>query len=223
MDRPMPLEELARTLGDIARLNGLFGGRWLTLRRLRRLVEPIPPNRTLTVLDVGTGGADMPVALARWARRAGRRIRVVALDRDPPTLAIARRSAARYREISFVRGDAAALPVRPQSIDVVISALTLHPMTPVEGARAIAEMDGAAHSGFVVNDLARSRTAYALVWLATRFAATTRASRHDGPMSVRRAYTPGELRALCQVAGASGARVRRYPWLARQCAERARA
>ena len=222
MDRPLPLPDLARTLADIARLNGLFGGRRLTLFHLRRLVAGVPRGRAITVLDVGTGGADMPVAIARWARRAGRRVRIFALDRDPATLAVARRAAARFPEISFLRGDAQALPVRLHSVDAVISALILHHLTPDEAARSIAEMDGASRAGFVVNDLARSRTAYALVWIATRLVATTRMARHDGPMSVRRAYTPDEVRALCEKAGVFAVDVLRYRCLARQCVVRAR-
>jgi hypothetical protein len=43
-------------------------------------------------------------------------------------------------------------------------------------------------------------------------------SRHDGPVSVRRAYSPGELAALAAQAGGR-ARVRRYAWLGRLVAE----
>jgi hypothetical protein len=43
-------------------------------------------------------------------------------------------------------------------------------------------------------------------------------SRHDGPLSVLRAYTPGEIRGLCAGAGVRGVRVRRYGPLMRQCA-----
>ena len=103
------------------------------------------------MLDVGTGGADVPTSLARWARRAGRRIRILALDRDPPTLAVARRAAARYPEIVLLQGDALALPVRPRSVDVVISGLTLHHLEPAAAVRYLAEMDATARVGFVVN------------------------------------------------------------------------
>ena len=60
--------------------------------------------------------------------------------------------------------------------------------------------------------------AYALVWLATRVLARNRMSRHDGPLSVLRAYTPQEVRALCARAGLAGVRIHRYALLLRQCA-----
>src|SRR5690242_8602100 len=102
LDRPAPLHDLEESLADVARLNALFGGRFLSVWHVKRLITALPPKRPVTVLDVGTGSADLPIALVRWARRARRAIRVVALDRDPATLAIARRATARYPEIAFV-------------------------------------------------------------------------------------------------------------------------
>jgi ubiquinone/menaquinone biosynthesis C-methylase UbiE len=214
LDRPAPMADLARSLADLALLNRLFGGRRITLRHLGSLLAGAPRHRSITVLDVGTGSADLPRALARWARGAGRPIRIIALDRDAPTLEVARRTMAGYPEITLVRGDALALPIRSESVDVVLSALTLHHLAPEEAVRSLAEMDAAARRGLVVNDLARGRGAYALVWIATRVLAS-RMSRHDGPLSVRRAYTAEEARALCEKAGIFAVRVFRYPWLAR--------
>ena len=220
LDRPAPFADLSRSLADVARLNALFGGRLITLAHVKRLVAAFPADRPVTVLDVGTGCADIPRALVRWARRAGRRIRIVALDRDLATLCVARRIAAAYPEIVLLQGDAVALPVRAASVDVVISALTLHHLEPEEARRYLAEMDAAARAGFVVNDLERGRVAYGLVWLATRLFTRSPMSRHDGPLSVLRAYTGDELQALCEKAGVFDARVFRYACLMRQCAVR---
>jgi 2-polyprenyl-3-methyl-5-hydroxy-6-metoxy-1,4-benzoquinol methylase len=222
LDRPAPFADLAESLADIARLNAIFGGRRLTVSHVEGLLADTPRDRTITVLDVGTGGADIPRALARWARRTGRRIRILALDRDPATLAVARRVTASYPEIVLLQSDALALPVRSGAVDVVISALTLHHLEPPAAVRYLAEMDGAARVGVLVNDLVRNRVAYAAVWLATRAVTRNRMSRHDGPLSVLRAYTPDEVQALCEKAGLFDVRVHRYPQLARQCAVRAK-
>jgi len=223
LDLPAPPGDRAETLADVARLNALFGGRVMTVSHLKRLIAALPLARPVTVLDVGTGGADLPIALVRWARRAGRRIRVLALDRDRTTLDVARRVTRPYPEIQLLQGDALALPLHARSVDVLVSALMLHHLTPDAAVGSLAEMERAARLGFVVNDLVRSRTAYGLVWLATRILTRNRMSRHDGPLSVRRAYTPDELRTLCEKGGLFDVRVRVYRMLARQCAVRTRA
>ena len=110
------------------------------------------------MLDVGTGAGDIPRALVRWARGEGRRIRVFALDRDAATLQIAAQVVRAYPEISFLRGDALALPIRPASVDLTISAMTLHHLEPDAGAAATSRRwTRAARLGMIVNDLVRSR------------------------------------------------------------------
>ena len=77
---------------------------------------------------------------------------------------------------------------------------------------------GAASALAVVNDLLRTRLSLALVWLTTRVLRLHPVSRHDGPLSVRRAYSADELARLAEKAGVR-VRIRRYPWLARLVAE----
>jgi ubiquinone/menaquinone biosynthesis C-methylase UbiE len=175
------------------------------------------------VLDVGTGAGDIPRELVRWARREGRRIRVFALDRDAATLQIAGALVRDYPEITFLRGDALALPIRPEGVDLTISAMTLHHLEPDAGVRYLAEMNRVARVGFVVNDLVRSRVAHWVVWLITRFITRSAISRHDGPLSVRRSYTPGEVGALCAAAGLQGVDVVHHWAYFRFCAVRAKA
>ncbi len=217
-DGPAPFAERARNLAEIARLNGVFGGRLVTLRQVRRLAARLPAGRPVTVLDLGTGSADVPRALVRWARHARRPIRVFALDRDPATLAVARDAVEGYPEIVLLQGDAEALPFGAGAVDVAISGLTLHHLEPSAAIAYLRAMDRVARAGIVVNDLARSRYGWALVWLVSRLLACGRMSRHDGPLSVRRAYTAEEARALCARAGMHGAEVTRYGPLLRFCA-----
>lgn len=219
LDGPAPASEVARCLADVARLNRM-GGRGLTLSRARRLLATLPPDRPAVVLDVGTGGADLPRALVRWARRAGRPLRVLALDRDRRMLAFARGAVAGHSEVALLEGDALALPLPDRSVDVAMSALVLHHLEPPAAALHLAELARVARHGVIVNDLARSRLGYALVWLATRVLARSRMAWHDGPLSVRRAYTLAEVRDLFTRAGLGGVHVRHHPTRARLLAWR---
>jgi len=218
LDGPTPLADLSRCLIDVARLNALFGGRFLTMVHVKRLAAALPAGRPLTILDVGTGGGDVPRALVRWARRASRSIRVIGLDLDAATLGVARGFARGYPEIAFVQGDARDLPLATAAVDIAISSLMLHHLTPTAAARHLAEMDRVARRGFVMNDLARSRAGYSLVWLVTRLCPVNYMSRHDGPVSVTRAYVPDELRGLCDAAGLHDVRIAHYRPLLRHCA-----
>ncbi len=215
LDAPAPLPDLEANLRDVARLNRLFGGAWLTRAQVARLLGQVPAAQPVTILDVGTGGADLPVALVRWARRRGRPIRILALDKNSQILAIARRLRAPYPEIMFLVGDGLRLPVKTGAVAIALVSLTLHHLEPQEASALLAELDRTTRLGFVINDLLRSRLAYCLVWLATRLFTKGRMSRHDGPLSVLRAYTPAEILELARRAGLPGLRIACYPWLCR--------
>lgn len=215
LDRPTPAVERAASLADVERLNAWFGGHALTLRWVARALAGHPAGRPVRVLDVGAGGGAFAVRLVEWARRSGRSIRVVALDRDPDSARLAREAARAHPEIAVVCGDASALPLRPHGVDLAVSVLTLHHLSPEIASGALGEMARASGLGFVVNDLWRARLGLLLVWLTTRLLRCHRISRHDGPLSVRRSYSPAEIRALAGRARVPWLRVRRYPWLAR--------
>jgi SAM-dependent methyltransferase len=215
LDGAVAPPERAASLADIDRLNSWFGGYALSLRAIRRLAADVPRDRPLRVVDVGGGTAAFAVRLAEWARRSGRAVRVVVVERDATTLRLARGVVAAYPEISLVCGDAAALPCRERAADIVASALTLHHLEPAQAAAGLREMAAAARIAVVVNDLLRRRLSLGLVWLATRLLGCHPISRHDGPLSVRRSYSRDELTALAETAGARRLTIREYPVLGR--------
>jgi hypothetical protein len=217
LDGPLPPAELRATLDDLDFLNAWFGGYALTFSRIRRVASRLPRGRPLVVVDVGGGRGDFAVALVRWARRRRQPVRVVVMEVDHATLAVARRPTARYPEITLVQADATALPLRPGAADVAVAALTLHHLDRDAAVGCLAEL-AAASSLVVVNDLLRTRLSLGLVWLSTRVLRLHPVSRHDGPLSVRRAYSADELVELAERAGVR-VRIRRYPWLARLVAE----
>lgn len=215
LDRAVGGADLMATLADVDRLNTWFGGWALSLREVRRLAARAERTRPLVVLDVGGGRGTFAARVVRWARRARRAVRVVVLDRDAPSLGLARALCAPYPEMRLVRADVTALPFRAGAVDVAAASLTLHHLEPPAAVAALGEMARVARLGVVVNDLRRTRAALALVWLATRLFARHPFSRHDGPLSVRRAYSADELRRLAARAGIARLAVREYPLLAR--------
>lgn len=203
--------ELAGNLADIRRVNRLAGGTRATLRELPRLLAAVPPGREATILDLATGSADLPLAMVRWARRRGRAVRVTASDVSAEILADAARHVAGWPEVALARYDARAVPLADGSVDVVLCSLALHHFPPEDAVAVLREMDRLGRYGFVLNDIRRGAVGYGAAWAASRLATRNRLTRHDMPLSVLRAYTPAELRALLRRAGVADATVRTRP------------
>jgi ubiquinone/menaquinone biosynthesis C-methylase UbiE len=168
------------------------------------------PASSATVLDVGTGAADTPVALLEWATRSHRHLDVTGLDVSPEILEIARQFV-RRRPVTLVLGDARTLPFSDRSFDVVMSLGVLHHFDDDESCQVLQEMWRVAYVGIVVADLERSYAAYLLAQLVLHTIVRNPLTRHDGLISVMRSYTATELAALGREAGLTDAVVHRRP------------
>ena len=195
MDDPqVDAVELARNFDDIERANRWFGG-------TAPVVREVFARPAEWVLDVGCGSGDIPRALTAEARRRGRRLEVVCLDRSDAVLSIARERSGGDAALRFTRGDGANLPFPDASFDLVTCNLALHHFEPDEAIAVLREMRRVARVTPLVCDLTRSPLAHAAARLYVSLFATRPLTRHDGPLSVRRAYTPDEAEAMARTAG----------------------
>ncbi|MBW3612904.1 MAG: methyltransferase domain-containing protein [Chloroflexi bacterium] len=197
--------ELRTNLADLARLNRLPGGAGASVDAIRRLAGT---RRDVTVLDVGSGAGDLPLAFA------ARGWRVVGLEGDPAVAAVASAITDGVDRVRIVTGDAMALPFDDASVDVAHSSLLLHHLDPARAVRALTQMARVARLGVVINDLRRGVLPLLAVGVAVAALGRCRTTRHDGLLSVRRSYTPAELDALLSASGLR--RVRRSAaWMPR--------
>lgn len=205
-------EELAGNFRDIERVNRLLGGISAILRHLPRLVVNHSGSEPLSVLDLATGSADIPVAISRWAKRRGLPMTITASDYAPDILALARHKVSDHPEITLSQYDARSVPLPDKHFDVVICSLSLHHFSPDDAILVLGEMDRLARCGFILNDLRRSRVGYSAAWIAALLTTHNRLTRHDAPLSVLRAYTPPELDGLLRRAGIVDATISTHPW-----------
>jgi 2-polyprenyl-3-methyl-5-hydroxy-6-metoxy-1,4-benzoquinol methylase len=203
--------ELSANLRDIRTVNRFAGGVATVLRHLPGLLSDIPGGHPVEILDLATGGGDIPLRLVAWAKRQGRPLHLTVTDRSPQILAEARRTLADVPAISFAVCDARTVPMSAQSFDIVLCSLSLHHFTPEEAVQVLREMDRLSRIGFILNDIRRCHAGYVAAWAASRIATRNRLTRHDMPLSVLRAYTPDELRALLRQADILDATVTTHP------------
>lgn len=201
---------LAHDLRNLELLNRLFAGRSVVRKRVRPLLESLAPGTVVRVLDIGSGAGDLCAALLELGRETGRPVHLTSLDAHPQIQAFAQERLA-GENVRFLRGDARAIPLREGAVDLAICTLALHHFTNEDAAAVLGEMRRVSQKWALVSDLARGETAYSAVWFATRFTRNPM-TRLDGPLSVRRAYTPEELRGLGEQAGWANARLEREPW-----------
>lgn len=202
----------AAVVGDLARVNVATLAMRPTLAFLGRATAG---RRTLRLLDVGFGDGDALRRIARWARRRGIEAELVGVDLNPRSRPAAEAHTDPALPIRYVTGDYADMG---GGWDAIVSSLVAHHMTNAELVAFLHFMEVNARAWFV-NDLHRHVVAHrafpVLAWAARWHPIV----RHDGRLSVARAFRPAEWPPLLAEAGVSGARVfRAFPY--RLCVER---
>lgn len=191
---------LQGNLVDLTQVNRFLGGIRISERALSRLLASSTPGETVRLLDVGTGAGDIPTTLVGWARRKNIHLQAVGIDRS---VAILRHARDAGLDIGLVAAEGCRLPLRADAVDVAHCSLLLHHLDPPDAVPLFAEMARVARRGVIVNDLLRSRVGLAGAWLLGHVATRNPLTRHDAPLSARRAYTLAEITDLLAAAGLS--------------------
>lgn len=198
-----------RALRGLARLNRASRAAaafWRPLRALaRRATGP------LTVVDVATGSADVPVALLTRAARAGVAMDVLACDLSPVALEAAQERANRAGVTLRTRRLDALADGLPRA-DVLLCSLFLHHLRDADAVALLARMADAARLGVVVGDLRRGAWGTTLATIAPRLLTRSRVVHVDAVRSARAALSVGEVRSMTRDIAGGGWRVeRRWP------------
>lgn len=190
MDRPdcdpRKLDNTYRQFGLVNRI--VAGWRHLYLRELRPLLSEQPT----TLLDVGSGGGDLAMMLARWALKDRLALHITGIDPDPRAAAFASKRPP-IRGVEFRQAHSGDLVREGRDFDVVISNHVLHHLDPDEFRELLAHSEILSRQKVLHNDLRRSAVAFALFGLAS-LPLPNSYIREDGLTSIRRSYTTSELR-----------------------------
>lgn len=211
MDGPLDHDVLAGNLRDLARVNRWLGGAALSRRALIALATGAHSRpaigrvdwrtRPLRFLDVGTGAADIPDALLTWTAKRGLKLQVEAIDERHEILDVAFERVGDPDDLHLEHTDGVRLGYDDGAFDVAHISLVLHHLGPPEAVALLREMARVAKVGVIVNDLDRTRRGWAGAWLAGHLLTGNRYTRHDAPLSVKRAYRPDETLAMAAEAG----------------------
>lgn len=183
-----------RSHRDIVLSNRWLGGDRALASGLRAMVEG--STSPVSVLDLGAGLGAASHVVRDVAAAAGVEARCIAVDLHE---SLAKVAAA--REGIGVCASALALPFGDGAVDVTICALLLHHFDEVTCLAVLREAIRVSRRGVVVADLQRTRLAEVGLWLASFPLGFHPVSRHDGMLSVRRAFTAAELHGLMTRAG----------------------
>ncbi len=192
-------ELLAGDLRNLRILNRYLNGSRGVVTALNHVLRRVPLQR-LSLLDVGTGSADIPATVLARLRRRGVSGKIVGLEADSTTARIAAQRSANLPDIEIIQGDASAPPFLPGSFDFVVASQFLHHFAETKIIELLKQWARLARRGIVISDLVRHPVAYHGIRLLTKLTTRNIMTLTDAPLSVRRAFTFKEWRELLRQA-----------------------
>lgn len=193
MDGPCDFETFRGCLSDLAQVNVVTLGHRATLHFLEDLRRQgrIRRGQTTRIVDVGSGYGDLLRAIDRWGARHGLSLHLAGVDLNPWSARAAREVT--LRPIEWSTSDVFAYDA---PCDVVVSSLFTHHLTDAQIVRFIDWMEARAAVGWFINDLHRHPFPYFGFGLLARWMRWHPFVRHDGPVSIARAFTREDWRGL---------------------------
>jgi SAM-dependent methyltransferase len=221
MDAPCAYEELRACLRDLAQVNRITLGYRPTIHWLKQFATHSRASQPLHVVDVGCGGGDMLRRIERWAARKRIAMRLTGIDLNPHGIRASREFTPSHSRIRWFAGDAYAFDTADDPVDLVISSLFTHHLSDDGIICFLQWMEKTARRGWFINDLSRSRASYRGFRLLSTVVFWHRFIRHDGPISIRRAFQPEDWREYLSAAGLTqhGIRIENQ-WPGRVCVAR---
>ncbi len=195
-------DEVLASLADLRWLNRYFGGLSTTRHLLGRVADKTQAKQ-LSYLDVASASGDGALAAQDYLAKRGIRLETTLLDRSILHLDRRRNGNGNGASASAaISGDALQLPFADGTFDVVGSSLFMHHLGPEEVVGFVKEALRVCRCAVIINDLRRTW----LHWLTACAGVAvyrSRITRADAPASVRRAYTPEEMRTMLRQSGAA--------------------
>lgn len=214
MDDPdVDAGELDRSLKFIRQINHRLGGTSAALTHLSRWAGHWPREQTMRILDIGTGSADIPLAIARWAEKQGLRVDITGVDVHEKTINAARRFVGDHPNVQLVQADALKLMdhFAVGEFHYAHAGLFLHHLEDIEVLTTLRIMDRLTTHGLIWNDLIRGFLAKLGVRMVTLPGMGIPAmAKHDARVSVDAGFTREEVMEFASRAGLPRPAYRRH-------------
>ncbi len=189
-----------QTLRELETINKWLGGNQVTINGLERLLEKQFFAENLVIADLGCGGGDMLMLVAKWARKKGINVILKGYDANPNIVEYATEHCKAFPEISFYTEDIFSGTFQTNKFDIIICTLFTHHFREDELARIFRQFNTQAELGVVINDLHRHWFAYYSIKLLTQLFSKSKMVKYDAPLSVRRSFKREDLEAIMRSA-----------------------
>lgn len=186
---------LERTLRELATINRWSGNYRCIRNGIRKFLHQ-HPGQSLTIVDLGCGGGDTLIMLAKWLDRQNIPTQLIGVDGNRHSLAYAKKQSTGLDHIRWLEADILNDEFLVPPCDLLISTHFLYHMEDQVLIEFLNRQHTNIRRGWVVSELTRAPFAILGFQLLSRIIGFSKMTREDGVLAVQRALTQKEWQSL---------------------------
>ncbi|MDX2190658.1 MAG: methyltransferase domain-containing protein [Bacteroidota bacterium] len=179
----IPKEDLFQNLKELNFINTWLGGHSITLTGIKQF--NFIKNQTFRIADIGCGGGDNLIQIAKWARKTNIKVELIGIDLKQDCINYAFENCKNHPEIKFICSDYSLVK---ETFDITFSSLFCHHLNEMQLKEYISWSNEHSKIGFFINDLERNWLAYYSIKLLTHLFSKSYLVKNDAPLSVSRGF-----------------------------------
>jgi 2-polyprenyl-3-methyl-5-hydroxy-6-metoxy-1,4-benzoquinol methylase len=202
-------EPLHKALQSLEWVNRWFGNHRSVINAIHRIYKK--EERPLRIIDLGCGGGDLALAVAKSFRQHKIECKITGIDGNANTLVYAKKKCAACSEIIFLHADIMSNQFSIQPCDILISSHFMYHFTADALIGFLKNNSSAISTAFIFSELKRNRFAMRLFKFSGFLLPISKLAKEDGLLAIKRSFSEKEWLAILQQAGIDTYRLQSVP------------
>lgn len=202
-------EPLYKALQSLEWVNRWFGNHRSVIKAMHRIYKN--KERPLRIIDLGCGGGDLALAVARSLRQHKIEFNITGIDGNANSLRYAKKKCASCSEINFLQADILDKQFSIAPCDILISSHFMYHFTTDALVDFLKNNISAISTAIIFSELIRNRLAMRLFTFSSFLLPVSKLAREDGLLAIKRSFCKKEWLAVLKQAGIGTYRLRRVP------------
>jgi len=199
-DEQVPFADIRQNMKELNTINTYLGGHAVSIDGVKQIILHHNSGTPLTICEIGCGGGDNLMALAKWCGHQSIRANFIGIDIKPACIEYAKAQCSSL-QAQWITNDYLQTNLSNKKPDIIFSSLFCHHFKATELVTMLQWMKQHATKGFFINDLQRHFFAYYSIKFITSLFSGSYLVKNDAPLSVARGFKRNEWQQLLQQAG----------------------
>jgi len=202
-------DTLHQALQSLDWINRWFGNHRSVIKAIHAVYKK--DKKLLRIIDLGCGGGDLALALAKSLRRHKIEYTITGIDGNANTIAYAQNKCAAFSAITFLQADIMDKHFRIQPCDILISSHFIYHFTSDALVDFFKNNLPAISTAFIFSELKRNHIAMWLFKCSRLMLPISRLAKEDGLLAIQRSFAKKEWLTILQQAGIGTYRLQSVP------------